>query len=79
MKYTIYTDVDGNLHRRKHAKPGPKARGYIRVLVDMPPEYVEQMRWINEDCGGRLAVNEQIRRAVRAYLCGLVYINLVKS
>ena len=64
---------------RKTWKPGPKPRGYVRVLVSLPPEYVELMKWKNEQCGGKNPVNEQIRQAVRGALCGLVYISLYKS
>lgn len=61
-------------------KPGPKPSGYVPVLVEMPVEYLALLRWRRDDCGGLLPVNEQIRRAVRAYLLdGLVYINPVKS
>ena len=78
MKYTIYSDVDGNLHRLNHAKPGPKSKGYVKVLVNIPPEHLELMKWENEKCGGLNPVGEQIRQAIRAQLCGLVYISLLK-
>lgn len=58
-------------------KPGPRPRGYIKLLVNIPVAHVEMMKWKNEQRGGTLSVNEQIRRAVRNALCGQVYINLV--
>lgn len=60
-------------------KPGPKPKGYIKVLVGIPAEYLELMKWNNERCGGLNPVNEQIRQAIRGMLCGLVYISLLKS
>lgn len=77
MASTIYTDVNGNLHRLEHAKPGPKPKGYVKVLVNIPAEYLELMKWKNEECGGRNSVSEQIRQAIRGSLCGLVYMSLV--
>ena len=78
MKSTIYQNVDGKLHRREF-RTGPKSKGYVKVLVNLPPEYLELMRWKNEECGGLNSVNEQIRQAVRGSLCGLVYTGLFKS
>jgi len=72
------TDVNGNKHLRQW-KPGPKPRGYVKVLVNIPAEYLELMKWKNEECGGRNSVNEQIRTAIRGMLCGLIYISLLKS
>jgi hypothetical protein len=72
----IVVDVNGNKHIRSW-KPGPKSKGYVKVLVNIPPEYLELMRWENEKCGGNNSVNEQIRQAVRGHLCGLVYISLL--
>lgn len=60
-------------------KPGPKPKGYVKVLVSLPAEYLELMKWKNEECGGLYSVNEQIRQAVRGALCGLIYISLLKS
>jgi hypothetical protein len=61
-----------------HWKPGPKPRGYVKVLVNIPAEYLELMRWKNEECGGLNPVSEQIRQAIRGHLCGLIYISLLK-
>lgn len=74
----IVVDVNGNKHLRTW-RPGPKPKGYVKVLVNLPIEYVELMRWKKEECGGMYPVNEQIRMAVRGMLCGLIYISLVKS
>lgn len=74
----IVTNVNGERFVREW-KPGPKPRGYVKVLVNMPVEYVELMRIENEKCGGRLPVSAQICAAVRGQLCGLVYISLVKQ
>lgn len=61
----------------KH-KPGPKPKGYVKVLVNIPAEYLALMKWNNETCGGLNPVNEQIRQAIRGMLCGLIYISLLK-
>jgi hypothetical protein len=45
----------------------------------MPEEYVEMMKWKNEQCGGLNSVNDQVRQAVRAALCGCVYTQLLKQ
>ena len=76
MASKIVTDVHGDKHLRTW-KPGPKSRGYVKVLVNIPPEYLELMRWKNEECGGLNSVSEQIRQAIRGQLCGLIYISLV--
>jgi len=77
MEKTV-EDVHGNKHRRRWT-PGPKPKGYIKVLVNIQPEYLELMRWKNEECGGLNPVSEQIRQAIRGHLCGLVYISLLKQ
>ena len=74
----IHQDVSCDLWRRTWT-PGPKAKGYVKVLVNIPPEYLELMRIKNEECGGLLSVNEQIRSAIRGALCGLEYISLLKT
>jgi hypothetical protein len=59
--------------------PGPQARGFVSVHAEIPPEYLAVMKATNIECGGCLSVNEQIRRAIRAYITGgLVYTSLVK-
>jgi hypothetical protein len=79
-RITTYCTVSGNTVRRLCAKPGPKPNGNRPLLVDLPPAYIAVMKAKNEECGGLLSVNEQIRRAVRAYLLdGLVYINPLKT
>lgn len=60
-------------------KTGPKPMGYVKVLVNLPVEYVALMKAKNEECGGLLSVSQQIRDAVRGSLCGLIYISLLKS
>lgn len=60
-------------------KSGPKPKGYVKVLVGIPPEHLELMKWKNEECGGLNPVSEQIRQAIRGHLCGLIYISLFKS
>ena len=74
----IVTDVNGNKHLRKW-KPGPKAKGYVKVLVNIPAEYLAIMKIKNEKCGGLNPVSEQIRQAIRGSLCGLIYISLLKQ
>jgi hypothetical protein len=74
----IVVDVDGNKSRRIWM-PGPKPKGYVKFLVNVPSEYMEIMKWNNELCGGNNPVSEQIRQAIRGSLCGLVYANLVKQ
>lgn len=59
-------------------KSGQKPQGYVKVLVNLPAEYVALMKAKNETCGGLLPVNQQIRDAVRGALCGLIYISLLK-
>lgn len=59
-------------------KSGPKPKGYVILSVRLPAYYVAAMKAVNAECGGGLSVNEQIRRAVRSALCGLVYASLVK-
>lgn len=73
----IVVDVTGKRYIREW-KPGPKPKGYVKILVNLPIEYLELMRWKNEECGGCNSVSEQIRQAVRGALCGLIYISLVK-
>lgn len=72
-----HTDINGKKYIRRW-RPGPKPRGYVKVLVNIPRAHLELMKWKNEECGGLNSVNEQIRQAVRGYLCGLVYISLLK-
>lgn len=74
----VVVGADGSWRLRTW-RPGPKPQGYVKVLVNLPPEYLAAMQIKNEQCGGMLSVNQQIRDAVRGYLCGLVYISLVKS
>ena len=75
MAKRIVTDVNGNKHLRQW-KPGPKPRGFVRVLVDIPAEHLAVMQYRREECGGLLSVNQQIRDAIRGHLCGLVYMSL---
>ena len=51
----VVTDINGNKYLRQW-KPGPKPRGYVKVLVNIPAEYLELMKWKNEECGGRNSV-----------------------
>ncbi len=60
-------------------KSGPKPKGYVKVLVNVPVAYLTAMKAKNAECGGQYSVNEQIRRAIRGHLCGLIYISLLKS
>lgn len=61
---------------RKSWTPGPKPKGYRKILVRIPEAHAVLMEIENEKCGGMLSVNEQIRRAIRARLLGgLVYIS----
>lgn len=59
-------------------KSGPKPKGYVVLSVRLPAYYVAAMKAANEECGGKMSVNEQIRRAVCGMLCGLVYASLLK-
>ena len=72
---SIITTRDGNTYTRQW-KPGPKPRGYVSVLVDIPIEHLAVMRYRRDECGGLLSVNQQIRDAIRGHLCGLVYTSL---
>jgi hypothetical protein len=72
----IVVNVNGDKHIRKW-KPGPKPKGYVKVLVNLPAEYIAIMKIKNEECGGLNPISEQIRTAVRGHLCGLVYISLL--
>lgn len=74
----IVSDVNGNKHIREW-RPGPKPKGYVKVLVNLPAEYIVIMKIKNEQCGGLNPVSEQIRAAVRGHLCGLIYASLLKS
>lgn len=58
-------------------KTGPKPRGYVKVLVNIPAAYLELMKIENEKCGGLNPVSEQIRTAIHGKLCGLIYISLL--
>jgi hypothetical protein len=75
---SIVTDINGDRHIREW-RPGPKPKGYVKVLVNIPAEYLAVMKINNEQCGGLNSVSEQIRAAIRAHLCGLVYASLLKS
>ena len=74
----IVVDANGN-KRVREWKPGPKSRGYVKVLVNLPPEYVAVMKAKNDECGGCNSMSEQIRQAVRGALCGLIYTSLLKQ
>lgn len=75
---SIVTDVNGDKFIREWT-PGPKPKGYIKVLVNIPAEYLAIMKIKNEQCGGLNSVNAQIRAAIRGHLCGLVYTSLLKQ
>ena len=68
----VVTDINGRQSLRQW-KPGPKPKGFVPVLVNIP---LAVMQYRREQCGGALSVNQQIRDAVRGYLCGLVYASL---
>lgn len=74
----VVTDVNGNKFLRSW-KPGPKPKGYVKVLVNIPAEYLAIMKAKNEECGGLNSVSDQIRSAIRGHLCGLIYISLFKQ
>lgn len=59
-------------------KSGPKPKGYVKMLVNIPVAYVAAMKAKNAECGGLYPVSEQIRAAIRGQLCGLIYISLLK-
>jgi hypothetical protein len=67
-KTIVYGTVDGTQRSYVSKKPGPKPSGWTKRLFRLPPEYIAAMEAINDKCGGGLSVNEQVRRAVRAYL-----------
>lgn len=60
-------------------KPGPKPKGLVPVLVDIPKAHLAVMKAENAKCGGAYPVNQQIRDAIRGKLCGLIYTSLVKQ
>jgi len=60
-------------------KTGPKPHGYVKILVNVPAEYLAIMKAKNEKCGGLNPVSEQVRQAIRGALCRLIYINLLKN
>ncbi len=71
----IVADVNGKQSLRRW-KPGPKPKGFVPALANIPAEHLAVMQYRREQCGGALSVNQQIRDAVRGYLCGLVYASL---
>lgn len=75
---SIVTNVLGEKHIREWT-PGPKPKGFVKVLVNIPAEYLVVMKINNEQCGGLNSVSEQIRAAIRGHLCGLVYASLLKQ
>lgn len=75
----IYFDCNGKPYR-KTWKPGPTPKDYVSVHAEIPLAYLIAMKNRNAECGGLYPVNEQIRRAIYAYLLdGLVYTNPLKS
>ena len=68
----IVTNVKGEKSIRQW-KPGPKPKGYVKVLVNIPIAHLKLMKIENEKCGGLNPVSEQIRQAIRGKLCGLIY------
>jgi hypothetical protein len=73
------TDGATTIYTRKGTQGRkPSLRKYVKVLVRVPAEYYELMRWNNEKCGGLNSVTEQIRMAIRSSLCGCVYTQLLK-
>ena len=48
-------------------KSGPKPKGYVKVLVNIPVAYLAAMKAKNAECGGMYPVNEQIRIAIRGF------------
>lgn len=75
---SIVTDVNGKKSLRTW-KPGPKPQGYVKILVNIPVEYLAVMKYKNEQCGGLNPVSQQIRDAIRGHLCGLIYTSLLKQ
>ncbi len=75
MASRIVVNVNGEKRLRQWT-PGPKPQGFVKVLVNIPAEHLAVMQYRREQCGGALSVNQQIRDAVRGYLCGLVYASL---
>lgn len=67
------------LMRRSTPQGRRPERKYVKVLVRVPVEYHELMKWNNEECGGRNSITDQIRNAIRASLCGCVYTQLFKQ
>lgn len=60
-------------------RSGHNPKDYKQILIRIPVEYLEIMRWENEKCAGKYPVNDQVRLAIRGMLCGLMYINLLKQ
>jgi hypothetical protein len=73
----IVTDVNGT-KRIRSWRPGPKPRRYVKILINIPQEYLAIMKIKNEECGGLNPVSQQIRSAIRGHLCGLIYTSLFK-
>ena len=51
MAQRIVTDVSGKKYIRQW-EPGPKPRGFVRVLVDVPAEHLAVMQYRRDQCGG---------------------------
>ncbi len=76
---TYHRRTDGSLCYHEWT-PGPRPCGLVGVHAEIPPEHLAVMKVRNAECGGMLPVNEQIRRAIRAYLVdGLVYTSQVNT
>jgi len=82
MAANIYTrktsDGKTTAYSRKGTQGRRAIRKYKKILVRVPMEYYEMMKWQNELCGGMNSVTEQIRESIRASLCGCVYTQLLK-
>ena len=78
MASRIVVNVNGEKRLRQWT-PGPKPQGFVKVLVNIPAEHLAVMQFVNHQCGGMMPVSQQIRDAIRANLCGLVYISQQKQ
>jgi len=83
MAHNIYQRTTADRKTKSYTRKGTQGRKptrkYIKVLVRVPEEYYEMMKWENEKCGGLNSVTDQIRMAIRASLCGCVYTQLTKT
>ena len=64
------------------ARTGPPSSGFVKRLINIPPEHLAVLQFIVEETGGMTSVNQLVRSAIKFYitmgLCNPVYIGLLK-